>query len=269
MRLEDLPDFRNPPLNEVVLGVQFKPVASYQQIRAGEVWALFRKEFPNVRELPPLPPSFETFGPAGLAVGQVDFQLVAGPTHNRFWFLSQNGEELIQFQQDRLLHNWRKIGDDATYPRFEAIIENYEQELITLQNYFLSMSTDHLAITQCEVSYINHILCSDQPNPPSTSSWLRLLDFGEIEPEDFLINCRWTISTAAGTPQGRLISEASTAINSKGQRIIVLTLTARGAPATADIPAALQFLKIGRELIVKRFARITTDSAHRIWERIK
>lgn len=269
-RPEHLPDFERPPLNEVVLGVQFKPVLGYQQIRAGEVWSLFRNDFPIVREVPALPPSFETFGPAVAPLGQVNLQLVAGASHDRFWFLSQNEEELIQFQQDRFLHNWRKVGDQKnTYPRFENVIASFEQEISTLEDYFIGLSGQKLTITQSEISYINHIMPADQSVSLAAGDWIRFVDFGESEPEDFSVNCRWTIRTAEGQPQGRLICEASTGISQTGQRIIALTLTARGAPLVANIPAALDFLKMGRELVVNRFAAITTDSAHQRWVRTK
>src|SRR4051794_5656712 len=107
MRPTHLPDFRKPPLNEVVLGIQFNPVPGYSQIYAGEVWGLFRARFPQVQEMPALPPNFETFGiPQGPQIG---FNVLAGASHDRFWFLSPAGEQLIQFQMDRLLHNWRKV----------------------------------------------------------------------------------------------------------------------------------------------------------------
>lgn len=61
-RPDHLPDFRTPPLNEVVVGVQFAPARGYQQILAGEVWELYRAQFPTVEEMPPIPPAFETFG---------------------------------------------------------------------------------------------------------------------------------------------------------------------------------------------------------------
>src|SRR4051794_13517866 len=77
-RPETLPDFCTPPLNEVVVGVQFTPARGYQQIRAGEVWALFRSIFPKVEEFPALPPMFETFG---LPQAQhINFGIVSGAT---------------------------------------------------------------------------------------------------------------------------------------------------------------------------------------------
>ena len=99
----------------------FAPVQGYQQIRAGEVWALFRKDYPRVEELAPLQPMFETFGlPQG---GQIGFGITMGAPRNRFWFISSSGDELIQFQQDRLLHNWRKIGDQNK--RIPYVRENH------------------------------------------------------------------------------------------------------------------------------------------------
>ena len=37
-RPEDLPDFRDPPLVEVVLGVQFATVAGFGSVHAGLLW---------------------------------------------------------------------------------------------------------------------------------------------------------------------------------------------------------------------------------------
>ena len=86
-RPSHLPDYRKPPLNEFVLGVQFATPPGYQQIYAGEVWKLFSEKYPVVQEQPPLPPTFETFG---IHQGNmVNFGFVSGATHDRFWFLTK------------------------------------------------------------------------------------------------------------------------------------------------------------------------------------
>ena len=108
-RPENLPDFSNPPLKEVVLGIQFAPPSAYKPIHAGEVWHLFESNFPTTRELETLPASYELFGlPQCESPQAPSFEPVPG---KRFWFLSPEENELIQFQQDRLLHNWRKEGN--------------------------------------------------------------------------------------------------------------------------------------------------------------
>jgi uncharacterized protein (TIGR04255 family) len=76
-RPDHLPDFTDPPLDEVVLGVQFTPVPGYASVHSMKVWDLFRAEFPKVEELPALEPQFETFGGVSAQVGPRILFLVA------------------------------------------------------------------------------------------------------------------------------------------------------------------------------------------------
>lgn len=274
-RPPDLPDFAKPPLNEVVLGVQFDPPAGYQQLRAGEVWKLFSAEFPQAQELPALPPNFETFGPQVSMVGFSDvpglspimsFGSVMEPLHGRFWFVSNTGDQLIQFQNDRLLHNWRKVvGQDNSYPRYESISSRFLEEMKSLESFMSSIQPQVLRIRQCEVSYVNHIKPSSGQRLQS-SAWLKFLEFTE-EPDDFAVSFRRPIMSDSGQPRGRLTCDSSTAIKPTGQHFISLTLTARGAPEEPSVQSALEFLNRGRKIICRTFAEITTDSAHQAWER--
>lgn len=265
-RPHNLPDFLAPPLNEVVLGVQFSRPKGYQQIRAGEVWNLYRNQYPEVQELPALPPVFEIFGlphsgpPPAISI-------VSGARHGRFWFLRPDGAELIQFQEDRLLHNWRKVGGETNpYPRFESMIGRFKEELEQLQAYMSLLTPQSLSINQCEISYINHI-GADSERQLRTSEWIRFLSFGDNDPDDLNLTFRDVICGEDQRPEGRLICEIATGRKAGDQQIIVLTLTVRGTPKSMDIPAALDFISRGRTLIVNRFADITTESAHRAWKR--
>lgn len=262
-RPKDLPDFHAPPLNEVVLGVQFNPPIAYHQIQAGEVWSLFKTDYPQVQEMPPLPPTFETFGRESRA-GSI--QLVPAPLHSRFWFLRTDGDELIQFQQDRLLHNWRKVaGRDDPYPRFESIAPRFRREIETLQGYFAKLAPQALVINQIEVSYINQFILGTT----NASEWLHSLSFGPSDAEDFSVVFREIIRGENSKPQGRLVCEALSAIFPDGERGVQLTLTVRGAPRHSEIESALEFITLGRSLIVNRFTTLTTDFAHKRWERYK
>lgn len=268
-RPDNLPDYQNPPLNEVVLGVQFAPAQGYQQIRAGEVWELYRANFPFVEEQPPLPPAFETFG-LPFQANAFNFGLVAGAMHDRFWFLSQNKEELIQFQQDRLLHNWRKVTDrDNTYSRFEKIIVDFETELHCLERYFDGISPQRLKCNQAEISYTNHISLDREGSPSHAGDWLRIFNFGDYEPDDVSLVARRALRDSTGTPYGRMIYEVSTASIPGAGRLLVVTLMVRGAPLDSSIASALDFLKRGRDVIVEEFTSITTDSAHELWRRVR
>lgn len=265
-RPDHLPDFGKPPLNEVVMGIQFSAPATYQQIKSGEVWSLYKKEFPIVQDLPPIPPYFETFGqPAGV---RLSFGVVAGAQHDRFWFISSNGEDLIQFQSDRLLRNWRKADRlNSEYPRYERIVKDFEDEANMLSDYFISIGGSSLDINQCEITYVNHIVPT-QPGPIKPSDWLSFVRFGDPEPDDFSCTFRRQIDDEAGHPIGRLTFESATTARPDGQEFIALTITARAMPREPNLKSSLEFFAKGREMIVKSFTEVTTDSAHKVWERI-
>jgi len=211
-----------------------------------------------------LPPSFETFGPQA---SLFSFGPINGPMHNRFWFTSTTGDEIIQFQNDRLLHNWRKVGDQSNeYPRFDTIVTKFLSEARSLEEFFSSITPQTLRIRQCELSYVNHIKdCSIEKI--KVSDWLKVLLFPSFEPDDFALSFRKTIRSSDGGPIGRLTCESSTAVEPSGRHFISLTLTARGVPEQQSIASALEFLARGRDVIVNTFAEVTTDSAHRVWER--
>ena len=261
-----LPDFQAPPLSEVVLGVQFSPPHNYQQILAGEVWKLFRDDYPRVEELQGLVPTFETFG---LPILANQLKLISGAPPNRFWFLNTGGEELIQFQHDRLLHNWRKVGDGANkYPRFEHMVDHFRDELVKVESFAASLTPQSLQITQCEITYINQIRTAPAEELV-VSDWLNSLSFQDpVRADDFALTFRQVIKDDNGRPFGRLVVEAATANEEDGSPLIVLNITVRGAPEQASLESAIDFICKGRELIVLRFAQMTTDAAHKHWGRL-
>jgi uncharacterized protein (TIGR04255 family) len=264
-----LPDYLRPPLDEVVLGVQFAPARGYQQIRAGEVWALYRDEFPAAEEHPPIPPAFETFG-IPFRTPTLNLSLVVGPTHNRFWFVSPDRTQLIQFQQDRLLHNWRKTEDEINeYPRFERIIVAFNDELVRLETYFDTLEPQKIVCNQAEISYVNKWSLGPASVAGTASQWLRFMDFGRSEADDFSVVFRRTIYGSNDAPVGRLICEASTIGDAAGGRTGILTFTVRGPPSGSGLAEAIEFLKRGRDAIVMEFTARTTDSAHEKWGRVK
>ncbi len=267
MRPNHLPEFTLPPLTEVVVGVQFSAPKNYQQIHAGKVWDLFKDKYPQVQELPPIPPAFETFGRSHQQLGMPQISFAPAIGHDRFWFLTANGDELIQFQQDRLLHNWRKNGvTESSYPRYEVMITKFEQEVSQLQDLVATLSPQELLINQCEVSYINQIEVTDDT---SISDWLSFVDFKKVQPDNFNLGFGEIIRDENEKPLGRLSCEVSLGTQAQGKEVIYFSLTVRGAPDGSSIKSAIQFLDRGRELIVNKFSALTTNFAHEKWGRTR
>ncbi|WNO08901.1 TIGR04255 family protein [Teredinibacter sp. KSP-S5-2] len=263
----DLPDFENPPLSEVALGVQFVPPEKYSQIYAKDVWDLYRREYPILNQVEPIPPTFETFGSRSMA--ERDISLQGDVTHDRYWFISEDSKDLIQFQSDRLLHNWRKVpSKEGRYPRFESIIEKYERELRLLEDlYCSSFGEGSLHLTQCEATYINLIpLGRNAPELPE--EWIKLISLNGADFENFSFSSARVIRREDGAPSGRCIVECRNVISpSDSQTSIELKITVRGAPETEKMESAIWFLYNARNEIVRTFASVTTEVAHKRWER--
>lgn len=266
-RSEGLPEFGRPPINEVVLGVQFNQSPSYNLIVAAEVYRKYRDRYPMIQEQAPLAPVFETFGgaPSG---NQFSFELMSRPDHPRFWFLEPTGHELIQFQGNRFLHNWRQHDhEEVPYPRYETLRTRFADELEELQSVFLSEGLGKLSVNQAEVSYYNRIYGDSTVEFPRPDHWLKFLNFGEREPESFNGVYREIVRGAEKQPLARLHCEVNSAVDSLGRRMILLTLTVRGAPKGDGVTEAIDFLDMGSDIIVSTFAKITTEVAHSSWQR--
>src|SRR5438094_4522610 len=112
-------DFDNPPITEVVAGVAFKALPDLTIPRLCELWvAKWKAAFPTTEEHPPYLPPIERFdmpssGPT------LSLELSERPP-TRLWFVSQDGEDLIQLQREWFACNWRKVRPKASYDRWPA-----------------------------------------------------------------------------------------------------------------------------------------------------
>lgn len=263
-RPEHLPDYTHPPLNEVVLGVQFTPVPGYSTVNAQGVWDLFRYDFPTVQEQPLLSPVFETFGGTNLQPS-FQFEIGGAPMGNRLWFIAPGNDNLIQFQSDRFLVNWRKQSSSHRYPRFEAIAKAFERNLSILEKHLLKHFKYQILVNQAEISYINLIPVNDFSE---VGLWISLWNGDRFGVESLNLNFRDIVRSDDGQPIARLHHELQSVFTVDGKhKALRLTITVRGKPSDGDPKSALDFLATGREVIVQRFTLITTPHAHKTWGR--
>lgn len=266
-RPDDLQNFTSPPLVEVAVSVQFSTPSGYSDIYAREIWALFESNFTLVQEQPLLEPMFEVFGPQGQASFHIGF---GQPMGNRYWFSRPDQSELIQFQRDRFIHNWRKVpGINNEYPRFESIIEKFSSDLGKLDTYFNDKGWGQFAPNQCELIYVNQMsLTDEQGELLNKSFYFNKLDVSLIGDVDgFNINLRQIIAGEDGRPVGRLYIEANTVTDGAGKPLLNLNMTVRGAPTNTTHEAAIKFLNDARIKIVNTFTEFTSESAHKKWGR--
>jgi uncharacterized protein (TIGR04255 family) len=264
MRPADLPDFAAPPLDEVVLSVQFGGWPGFQSVHLGDVWQMFRAEYPDVFEHPPLPPQFETFG-GGPQEFSLPIRFPAFFGVPRLWFVSKDGFRLLQFQSDRFVANWRRVGGNGEYPRFESVLEAFQLGASRLDEYAKANFSSRISANQAEVSYINLININGIED---VSEWLKLELPISSRSDSLIVNIPETILSGDGKPIARLYQEIQfVKLLESSQNAIRLSFTYRGRPSSDSVDDAIAFIFEGREAIVNRFAEITTDRAQTTWGR--
>ena len=274
----DLPEFDNPPVAEVVLSVQFSELRGYRTVHAGLLWEqCFRESYPTFSEHRPLDSVFETFGPRDVGRPSVQLLQVPGPPLPRLWFLNSDGSELVQVQSDRFIHNWRKSGQGAQYPRYEAISVKFFDELQRVEEFFDQQKVGKIEPNQCEVTYVNYITVDDGDIRKMPERALRIFsavpsnasDPGVLTPsfEDARIFARYVMDGEDGSPIGRLTVTAQPALFENEIPILRLDLTARGAPSAPTPDAVSDFFDAGRLAIVRAFTALTTAEMHTLWKR--
>jgi len=151
-RPADLPDYGDPPVNEVVIGIQFNQT-TMTGAHVGLFWEELREEFPKAYEQPPLEPKIESLQSRRFSAPILEFASWRGSRH---WLISEDDVQLIQIQADRLLYNWRRGPRNAVYPHFEVLQEKF-WSIAEKWSDFLKKHKQALKLTQWEVTYINQI----------------------------------------------------------------------------------------------------------------
>ncbi|MBM4128312.1 MAG: TIGR04255 family protein [Nitrospira sp.] len=269
-----LPEFDNPPVIEVALSVQFDTLANLRTPQIGVLWQEFRDRFPKTEEHPPLESAIERFGVSPTPKGVARFQLLSTPPAPRCWFLNEEGTELVQVQHDRFVHNWRKVGDNDTYPRYDHVRATFESELKRFSEVLLRQELGELHPNQCEITYVNHIVSGEgwtthgQLGDIVNLFSLHYTDAFHPEPEDCRLAARFVIPNRSGEPVGRLhVAIEPVYRTSDDAPMFALTLTARGRPLSYGLSGVLEVLDLGREWIVRTFATMTTPKMHALWRR--
>jgi uncharacterized protein (TIGR04255 family) len=250
----------------VAVSVQFAKLADFGIVHAGLLWEQFRSEFPIVEYRQPLLPVFETFGlDQPLTPPRIELQIAESMELPRLWFLDRENAELIQFQTDRFIHNWRKADTQRPYPRYEAIRERFLSELQALEAYLAQNALGKITPNQCEITYVNVFRV---PNGVSALRHLNQIDVPAVgDFEDAALMGRYRFHDDDGHPIGRVLFQASPGFDASGERVIQLNITGRGPPNSTTFPAVLEMLDRARAAVVRTFAAITTDEMHTIWKR--
>jgi uncharacterized protein (TIGR04255 family) len=262
----DLPKFEHPPVAEVAMGVQFRPLFGMRGLALAPLQDRWRANYPKTEEQPPL-----------LSVTEGNQALMPGMPFNIFqlpptrqWFLNESGTELVQVQPDRLLVNWRAGDPPDAYPRYHHIRQTFENRFRDLARFADDASLGELEITQAELSYINVIKTAPDEIghiDRFLKAWSGTAGHHLGAAEEARMTLTFPIPDVGQAPV-RLYAEVNPAQLSNGERVLFFTLTARGNPGGTSLDESLKFLDAVRDHLAWSFVELTTKSMHDTWGRL-
>jgi uncharacterized protein (TIGR04255 family) len=266
-RPKDLPEYDNPPVNEVAISVEFVTDKPLRVVDIGLFWQNVREEFPKYEEQPPLGKIGVTDGLASPSQPSFEFRTGAPPLA-RCWFRNATGNRLIQVQKDRLVFNWIKSLDSDPYPRFEAVQGNFFSLWEGFSRFTQGQGLGQPAIKAAELTYINLIeqgqCWNDIKEIPKLFTFCHQEEVWKFlpDPEVFTYHLRFQV------PQNNarlLVDLMPVLLPQKASRLAFrFSLSVQGAVDEKKIP---DWFCVAREWIVKGFTDLTTERAHTYWRR--
>jgi uncharacterized protein (TIGR04255 family) len=262
--------FSNPPIVELVLGVQFSPLMNFSAGHLGWFWKKYLSDdWSKSLSVPAISDQFERFDNAqGWNVEGLRLLLGGVGLPGRLQITTVTGEHMIQIQPTRFHYNWQKR--DQAYPRYENVFRDFEKSFALFSQFVHdAKELGRLAPNQWEIIYINHV--------PQGKLWQSPSDWSEVFPglfpktdkiigidlENFAGEWHYVISPK----QGRLhIATQHGLVGDKPTPVLVTTFTARGPIGPDDGMADWRAgLDVGHHAITQSFLQLSSEKAKIHW----
>jgi uncharacterized protein (TIGR04255 family) len=265
MNTDACPSFRDPPVVETALSIQFDELRNFRTTHFGMYHATVKDRFPVVEDKPRIEPVIESFP----RVPRVPALRIApaGGGPDRVWFIEPaDGSMLLQLQPDRFVFNWcKKEGQE--YPRYESYRPRLLKEFEQFSNFAAGQELGEVKPNLCEVTYVNRIDPIENETPTdcfamvftgidwkSSDGWL------PQPPDVVTLNRVFTI----GEEKGRLYAEASIATDKAAGGFILLKITARVIHKDGD--DLQENMDLAHLWVVKSFVSLTEEHVrHERW----
>jgi len=228
----------------------------------GAFWNEIREDYPKFEVHPPIGEinfEFSALAPEGI------FKLPV-----RCWFINEESNRLIQVQNNRFFHNWRRPSPNAPYLHYEHLKPVFEREWGRFRDFLGRHALGVPNVLSCEVSYINHL--------ERGIGWESFSDLSVIfptvgkfdgrnfipRPETVFVNNTYVMAAN----EGRLRVVIQPAVRqADGKEIIQLAITGSCRPPSAGTGDLMHCLDACREWVVRGFDDFTSREMHQIWRK--
>ena len=264
-----LPSFRNPPVIETALSVQFKPLKGMSNAYLGLFWDRVRALYPKAQDADPIEPQIERFGTDLPRARFPQLRIAAAHPAARLRMSSEDGHAMLQLQNGRLVFNWRRLDGGEEYPRWTKVEPRFQAALQELEGFAGDEKLGSIEPNQWEVTYVNHLVRGREWR--SQADWRELLpgvigatsavSAGEFESTG--CHSHFVLPGNAGRLHIEL-THGFAGPDEDADELLIVQLTARGGIDKSHGLAS--GLALGREAIVRSFAEITGERVRKeIW----
>lgn len=273
-KIGESPKFKNPPVVEVVMGVQFDPLDKMKAVHLGEFFSAWKADYPAATDMPPIPPATEVFGDevAGRRTLQISFGQPQAQIP-RQWFEDANGN-LVQIQDDRFVVNWRKV-EGQKYPSYKKICPSFFKHYDKFKQHCEIMELGEISPDLMELTYVNHIV-------PHQDFWSdhglidEVFSHWEYDPSDTIVlkkpsRVKWEMVFDVPDSKTRLrITCTPVTHKETGEHALRIELLARGVAEKWTEAGMKRWFDVAHHWIVWGFVDITSPVMQdKVWLRTK
>ena len=270
---QELPDFDNPPVTEIVGAAQFVALPRLSlsdMVRVGQ-----RLDDYDLHELQPeLPPMTEV---APGAPDQAQFMLGVGQQPHRALYLRPEGRFFAQLQRDHIAVNERRReppDDDPSsktvWPQLARLADCVNETLVESPGYGPSSPT--VAEVTC-VNWVEPVAGVWETHSELHKVLTILSDRAGGEPfdavEQLAVRYSFRLDAPDGSFRGRLHVVADPGYSQEGQPVFHLNLFSRRLVVDPDSERLAEVFTACHQDVVRGFAAITTPEMHRVWKRTR
>ncbi|OUJ05370.1 TIGR04255 family protein [Acetobacter malorum] len=277
--MSELLKFEHPPVTETIIGLQFNPVG-FMNYHSGLLWEKFKEYYTGIQEQAVVQPVFEMFGGNSPNLNQMNFPFpfpfppFGNTEASRYWFISADDTEVMQIQNNRILHNWRKRSEDQKYPHYNNIKEKFFNDLHVTREFFCQRSIGEIIPNQCELCYVNIIKLNDDRYSIKNAHDLTHLLAQKVTPpssnlkfEGSGISSRFVLYDTNQEPCGRVhLNLAPENFNGGMVTALKLEVMVRARPSKDSFPDALPaFYDTLHDTALKVFMSVIADEVLAAW----
>ncbi len=256
-------DFKDPPVVEVVCEAAFGRLDAFKAPHIGAFWRMLPAEYSQVDELAPVVPPGDVV------------ELLGTPPHPRSWFLTEDGRQLVQLQQNRIMYNWKNpdFEGEGRYPEFTSIFSEFLNLVGLFRKFVADERLGEIEFRQFVLTYVNHVPEKLVDGHVKRYSDVLIDHVRDTSRERFLpepSGFNWVTLYDMPNGLGRLQVSGQSATKKKDEheKLIRLDLMARGVGADTSEEGMKAWFAVAHDMIVHGFADLTDQTVqNNVWGR--